>query len=466
MRHRDTRRAWAWLLLAGLLLLSVPGPSVAFAEIDETRTFDLKGGIHAQSLAFGSDGNLWFTTLNVALEDNGLGEGLGQMTLRGEVTEFPLESNRSRATSDIVAAPDGDLWFTLPAAGSVGRRTPGGQTTLFPLSDRAAAPEGIEIGPDGGVWFTESKVDRVARIDSNGWVTEVDLPAGSKPAGIASGPRDLLWVAERGSGRLARIQADGAVSQLALPGGWIPTSIAVDVFGNVWFADSGQPRTGRIGPEGNLKVFHLPVEGGITPLAVAGDGRAWYAAGTRIGSISPDGRIGIPACAIPTCDHAVTGMTVGPDGGLWFGMGTRIVTGGGGSGQFTLPGEPGLIGRFVLPVHAVIGPKPAPLKGSFTSVDIWCDGGAAERACQGDLTAYARFRVSHGYRLHERRWLTIADRSFGLAPGTGRRVGLEISPRGRRAVRRHGQLEVRVSAYLDHGQGATRDIVVRPFRRR
>jgi hypothetical protein len=147
-------------------------------------------------------------------------------------------------------------------------------------------------------------------------------------------------------------------------------------------------------------------------------------------------------------------------------MGTRIVTGGGGGGHFTLPSEPGLIGRFVRPIHALIGPRPARLKGRFTSVGIWCDGGEAGRACEGDLTAYARFRISLGHGLHERRWVKLDDRSYSLAPGTGGRVALEMPARARKAIRRRGELEVRVIAALDDGQGAIRDVFLRPFRQR
>lgn len=468
MQRLGTWKVFTLLLMLPLVsLLGFVPPVAAEGEEQARSTFTLGAGIRALGVAFDSTGNLWFTSTDATATSSGggRGEGLGRMTPGGEITEFPLEGKISRAGGDIVLAPDGALWFTLPATGSIGRRTPDGRIDVFPLPDRTAVPRGIEAAPDGSIWFAESGADRLGRIDTSGKVAEFALPAGSEPIGIAIGPEDTFWVTEKGVGRVARVWPDGTVNQFSLPGRhWRPASIAVDAAGNAWFGDRARPRVGRIGANGKVRAYRVPGSSGVGAVAVGPDGRAWYAWQTRIGWIGPNGEIGLPACAIPACDHAVTGMTVGPDGRLWFGTGTRIVTGGGGSGHFTLPGEPGLIGRFAPPAHVVIGSRPSPLKGRFASIDMWCDGGAAESPCGGELIAYAVFRFSLGNGLHERRWVELARRSYGFAPGTGGPVALEIAPRGRAAIRREGGLEVRVMATNVDGEGATRDVILRPFR--
>jgi streptogramin lyase len=76
----------------------------------------------------------------------------------GTVTEFPIPT---RGTPfDITAGPDGNLWFT-DGAGEIGRITPSGAITAFPVPDGAW---GITAGPDGNLWFTEEGGGKIGRI--------------------------------------------------------------------------------------------------------------------------------------------------------------------------------------------------------------------------------------------------------------------------------------------------------------
>jgi virginiamycin B lyase len=61
---------------------------------------------------------------------------------------------------DIIAGPDGNLWFMDELGHSVGRVTPAGVFSQF-HDGRVVRPYGITIGPDGNVWFP-SEVDRGA----------------------------------------------------------------------------------------------------------------------------------------------------------------------------------------------------------------------------------------------------------------------------------------------------------------
>src|SRR5258708_24564778 len=83
--------------------------------------------------------------------------------LKGTISEFPLPTPNNQL-GDITAGPDGAVWFTeiIPNAqngsvtitGKIGRITPAGHISEFPLSSNSYA-RGITAGPYGNLWFTE-----------------------------------------------------------------------------------------------------------------------------------------------------------------------------------------------------------------------------------------------------------------------------------------------------------------------
>src|SRR5215472_12285593 len=73
--------------------------------------------------------------------------------LSGVFTTFRL-SNPANSISAITSGPDGNLWFTEPLAGKVGRITLAGdirEFNLFPGSN----PTDIAAGSDGNLWITD-----------------------------------------------------------------------------------------------------------------------------------------------------------------------------------------------------------------------------------------------------------------------------------------------------------------------
>jgi len=65
----------------------------------------------------------------------------------------------------ICAGPDGNIWFTDLGTNSIGRLEPeSGTITLFPVPTALAAVNGITAGPDGNVWFTEYLAGKIGRI--------------------------------------------------------------------------------------------------------------------------------------------------------------------------------------------------------------------------------------------------------------------------------------------------------------
>ena len=70
--------------------------------------------------------------------------------------EFPFPTRSGSGWSwRITAGPDGNLWFTEQYRNTIGRMTPAGVVTEFPVPTRNAAPAGITTGPDGNLWFTQ-----------------------------------------------------------------------------------------------------------------------------------------------------------------------------------------------------------------------------------------------------------------------------------------------------------------------
>ncbi len=68
------------------------------------------------------------------------------------------------APAGIAARPDENLWFTEFAGNRIGRITPGGAVTEFPLPSPGSGPAEIAAGPDDNLWFTEQLGNKIGRI--------------------------------------------------------------------------------------------------------------------------------------------------------------------------------------------------------------------------------------------------------------------------------------------------------------
>src|SRR5262249_47267100 len=73
--------------------------------------------------------------------------------------------------------PDGNLWF-VEQSGKVGRITPSGAVTEFPIPTYASVPTSItETG--GNIWFVEYLGNKVGMITPAGAITEFPIPTSS-----------------------------------------------------------------------------------------------------------------------------------------------------------------------------------------------------------------------------------------------------------------------------------------------
>ncbi len=146
------------------------------------------------------------TTNPTATSNKASATGTSNMTpvITGSVTEFPSAGSNSEG---ITAGPDGNLWFTEPGVAQIGRITPTGTITEFPIPRTVADSSAIAItvGPDHNLWFTEYNNAQIGRMTPTGSLTEFPVTPNTKPQAITVGPDGNLWFTEYDNGQIGRI---------------------------------------------------------------------------------------------------------------------------------------------------------------------------------------------------------------------------------------------------------------------
>jgi len=134
----------------------------------------------------------------------------------------------------MIAGPDGNIWFAETNTPGVGRITPTGTITSFPIpSSVAMEPVAIAAGPDGALWFGGNASDAMGRITTSGVMTF--FAAGDIIGNIVAGPDGNLWYTGL-NGTLGRMTPTGIDTVYSFPGA-MPDGIAVGSDGNIWFTD-------------------------------------------------------------------------------------------------------------------------------------------------------------------------------------------------------------------------------------
>jgi streptogramin lyase len=306
---------WASLLTVALLCSVASAAPSAVGTITE---FSLPVFTGPWGIAAGPDTNLWFT--------EAAANGIGRITPAGVITEYPIPTQTSYPRG-IVSGPDGNLWFVESHANKIGRITPAGVISEFlvPLPTGCFAPLlwDITAGPDGNLWFTDTGCAQIGRITTTGGVTEFQVPTpGSNPLGITTGPDGHLWFTEdiRG-GKIAFITTAGTVTEFPTLVDFI-NAITSGPDGNMWFTqEGGPPQIGRITLRGRVTTFRVPTPDSRPRDITAGpDGNLWFTEykGGKIGQITPAGKI-TEFPIIRNFPHpSPQYITPGSDGNLWF----------------------------------------------------------------------------------------------------------------------------------------------------
>ena len=259
-----------------------PGTTGACATFQE---FALDPNARPQEITAGPDGNMWFTEASA----------IGRITPSGVITEFPLPS-AGVFPAGIAAGPDGNVWFAETGTSSIGRITPTGQITEMRIPGAACSPMGIAAGPDGNVYFT-ADVDQdtsvLGRVTPSGDMTEFTLPQHTEGRHIVIGPDSKLWIVAIG---LAGLNAPGGG-----PGGLVRFDTATSAFD---FFPSLQPIEGHYG------------------VAVGADANLWFPLGDNDGLNNYLARMdthgSITEYPIPGGGNTAFNIALGSDGNVWF----------------------------------------------------------------------------------------------------------------------------------------------------
>lgn len=190
-------------------------------------------------IARGPDGNLWFTAEDASFS-TGFSEVV-QMTPTGSMQTFATSTaaqTAKRYAYDIVAGPDGRMWFT--EGNYIGAVTTAGVMTEYPIPSGRTS-NFITAGPDGNLWFTENYGNYVGKITPSGAVSEYAVPTlFAGPWMIAAGKDGALWFTESGgTGQLGRVSTAGAVTEYPIANLSGNPALLAGSDGNLWIASAG-----------------------------------------------------------------------------------------------------------------------------------------------------------------------------------------------------------------------------------
>ncbi len=260
---------------------------VRVAMDGSTTEFDVAPGVGPSGITVGPDQNIWFGM-------EGGPPGIGRISTSGQLLELPLGLYLAVPVG-FVSGPDGNVWFTSagitgpigPGLTAIGKASPGGQITTYPLPYGTSAT-GIIVSPEGSLWFIFSDLFHqshptlpfagIQRINLDG--TGLSIVASLDPDQATSmvlGPGGNAWITMR-SNAIGKVTAAGAVTKYAMPTpNSSPFDIAAGLDGNLWFTEFDGNKIGRITPQGVVTEFQVPTpDAGPAAICAGPDGNIWF----------------------------------------------------------------------------------------------------------------------------------------------------------------------------------------------
>lgn len=256
------------------------------------------------------------------------GANIGFITTYYDFTAHPAQN--TDYPFDIVQGPDGNLWYTAGNSDRIGRITPAGAFTTFPLPEELTSPEALTVGVDGNLWFTGRDSGTLGRMTPAGVATVfgyLDENQGEfhDVGDLITGPDGNLWMVDYVHAELIRFDPDTEQVTVFADSGVIPAPLDAHLApgpdGNVWFTDYTHDRVGRIDLDTfAVETFTGPTVDGPFQITSGPGGDLWFSSyqNDRIGRIDPDTEV------VTTYPHPggvldrPSGITAGPDGNVWF----------------------------------------------------------------------------------------------------------------------------------------------------
>jgi virginiamycin B lyase len=293
-----------------LLFLAFLASVASAAQAQTVSYFETK--TYASGLAAGPDGNLWFPQGDSLGYMNSLGQlalvstphrPTGAITMgpdgqiwfarAGGIDSGPLHDGTFESHDagvdpvSLAAGPDGNIWFGY--AGGVGRMTPTGTTTLFPVVSQSGYPEYVydmTSGPDGNIWFADYLSCGLRSITPAGQVASLSGYVGALRITSAHG---ALWITRLNLNSVTQVSPSGTTNGVYdgpyMDSGGVPTAakarpsypgaLTAGADGRVWFGTEN-PVIGSVSPAGDLKFVALSnAPFGVTDLVAGADGNIW-----------------------------------------------------------------------------------------------------------------------------------------------------------------------------------------------
>jgi streptogramin lyase len=228
---------------------------------------------------------------------------------------------------DISGDAAGNVWFAMQQADEIGRMSPDGVYTGFPLPRPRTHMDCVVVDTRRGiVWGSELIGNSIVRLDlSTGVLVELPIATPNvSPGDLALGPDGTLWFVEgynNDKGGLGKVDpVTNAIVEFALPSprGEID-GIAVDGSGAVWFAELADNKLGRYA-NGAFAEFDLPRPASLpTNIAFDQAGRLWVTTQGSNALVAFDPTTGTwVEYPIPTATSSPAGLAVDHDGNVWF----------------------------------------------------------------------------------------------------------------------------------------------------
>ena len=291
------------LLVLSLLVSSVQAQTLSY--------FRSPRGLPMNIIA-GPDGNLWFAQRAFSPLGSDQVSGLTRVTPLGEMTSYAAP-HAPRYRPGMAAWPAGAISFSW-SGGVDSLDVATGTYTSYPTPVEA---ETLLAGPDGNLWF--GYYGGVGGMTRSGAITlfPLDKRAGygvPDVTGLTVGADGNIWFADWRAHGFGTMNLSGQVLKYADDYG--ASSIATASDGTVWA--SGLQWLGRIKADYKVDFVTLPLLGGsflpilqrITP---GPNGTVWYAATQTIGAASADGSVKTFLLDFPYPSDVV----LGPDGNIW-----------------------------------------------------------------------------------------------------------------------------------------------------
>ena len=260
------------------------------------------------------------------------GAGVAGAAPIGQITEFSAPGTNP---AQVVAGPDGNLWFS-DRNGAVGQITTGGTVTRFTSGlNPGSAVRSIAMGTDGNMWFSDPGTTRAVGMinPATHAISEFSsgLNAGSMPLEITPGPEENALFTDNGTTKAIGMINPGthAITEFSsglTPGATLQQGLVAGPDGNLWFTESTPGAIGMINPTTHvISQFSTGLNAGSVPgasIVVGPDGALWFMDG---GTTQAIGRIDPTTHAISEFSTGLNPgaslgrVAVGPDGNLWFG---------------------------------------------------------------------------------------------------------------------------------------------------